>query len=148
MLAVNPISSVRFGDGPANILEREGAFSKPKTEANASNNAASPASVNNDAGKAEKKSSTGKKVAGTIIGLAALAAVLVALPKVFPKAIKELSKEELKAKPGFMKTVGHYVAVTGNFIGKYTYEPIAKLFKRKKAPKAPDANGTNASYFA
>ena len=33
MLAVNPISSVRFGDGPANILEREGAFSKPKTEA-------------------------------------------------------------------------------------------------------------------
>ena len=99
MLAVNPISSVRFGDGPANILEREGAFSKPKTEANASNNAASPASVNNDAGKAEKKSSTGKKVAGTIIGLAALAAVLVALPKVFPKAIKELSKEELKAKP-------------------------------------------------
>ena len=139
MLSVSPISSVHFGEGPI-ALDRAGAFSKPNA-----NNTAAPAQQPQPE---EKKSSTGKKVAGTIIGLAALAAVLVALPKVFPKAIKELSKEELKAKPGFMKTVGHYVAVTGNFIGKYTYEPIAKLFKGKKAPKAPDANGTNASYFA
>ena len=143
MLAVSPISNVRFGDGPASILEREGAFSKPKTEAQTS------AAVNSTAADDKKKSGAGKKVVGTIVGLAVVAAALAVLPKVFPKAIKELSKEELKAKPGFMKTVGHYVAVVGNAITKYTYEPIAKLFKGKKAPK-PDANpaGANANIIA
>lgn len=145
MLAVNPISNVRFGEGPASILEREGAFSKPKTDAASSNNA-NPAAVSNEASKSGKKSNTGKKVVGTIVGLAVVAAALAALPKVFPNAIKELPKADRK---GFMKIVGHYVATVGNTISKYTYEPVVNLFKgkAKKAPKAPN-NANGASIIA
>lgn len=136
MLAVNPISSVRFGDGQVNVLEREGAFSKPRTES-----APAPANVSD---VPEKKSSTGKKVLGTVAGLVVVAAALAALPKLFPNAIKALSKEELAAKPGFMKKVGHYVATVGNAIAKYTYEPVVNLFKKKP----PKQDGNDASILA
>lgn len=136
MLAVNPISSVRFGDSPVSALDREGAFSKNKAAGAAASTA--PANVSQ---VPEKKSSTGKKVVGTIVGLAVVAAALAALPKVFPNAIKALSKEELAAKPGFMKKVGHYVATVGNAIAKYTYEPVVNLFKKKP----PKADGNDAS---
>lgn len=136
MLAVNPISSVRFGDSPVSALDREGAFSKNKVEGAAASTAPANASQ-----VPEKKSSTGKKVVGTIVGLAVVAAALAALPKVFPNAIKALSKEELAAKPGFMKKVGHYVATVGNAIAKYTYEPVVNLFKKKP----PKTDGNDAS---
>ncbi len=120
-MMVSPISSVRFGSGAATIdLAREGAHTRPNAEA------AAPAA-------AEKKSGTGKKVLKTVIGLAVVAAALAALPKVFKNAIKVLPTEEL-AEAGFMKKAAHYLAKTGEAIGKYTYEPIVKLFK--KTPKA------------
>lgn len=127
MLAVNPISSVRFGEGSV-ALDREGAFAKPKAE-----NSAMQQPVQDEV----KKSGTAKKIVGTILGLAAVAGALAALPKVCPNAIRVLSKDELAAKPGFAKTLGHYVAVIGNKIAEYTYEPIVKLFKGKKPKVEP-----------
>ena len=125
---VNPISSVRFcGDvsSSASILERPGKFSNPAPQSE---------TVNKPAAPEEKKSSgTGRKVVGTVATLAVIAAALVALPKIFPNAIKTLTKAELAEKPGFMKKAGHYLATIGEAIGKYTYEPIANLFKGKKA---------------
>lgn len=134
MLSVSPISSVHFGEGPI-ALDRAGAYAKANTDASAA-----PAAQ--QAKPEEKKSSgTGKKVLGTVAGLVVVAAALAALPKVFPKAIRRLNADELAAKPGFMKKVGHYVAVAGETIAKYTYEPIVNLFKKGK--KAP-ASGTDA----
>lgn len=132
---VSPISNVRFcGEAAAsNILERDGAYARPKTETSA---ASTGAPVE------EKKS--GHKFLKTIAGLVVAAAALVALPKIFPNAVKVLSKAELEAKPGFMKKIGHYVAKTGETIGKYTYEPIVKLFKGKKA----DTKNVDSSIFA
>lgn len=147
MLSVNPVSNnvIRFRGTEAassSVLERNGAFSKPSADANVS--AQMPA-VEGE----EKKSGTGKKVLGATLGLVAVAAALVALPKVFPNAIKELSKAELKDAK-FMTKVGHYFATAGNAIGKYTYEPIVNLFKGKgKAADAPkDAASDACKIFA
>lgn len=139
MLSVSPISSVHFGEGPI-ALDRAGAFSKPNA-----NNTAAPAQQPQPE---EKKSSTGKKVLGTVAGLVVVAAALAALPKIFPNAIKKLGAEELAAKPGFMKKIGHYVAVAGEAIAKYTYEPIVKLFKGKKAPTPPNPESGAAQFIA
>ncbi len=131
MLSVSPVSNnaVHFrAEGTQNVLEREGAFAKPKAD-----QAAMPA-----ADTAEKKSGSGKKVLGTIVGLVAVAAALVALPKLFPNAIKVLSEADMK-NAKFMQKVGHYTAKVGEFIGKYTYEPIANLFKGKKSKEAAAA---------
>lgn len=138
---VSPISSVRFcgdADSTASILERPGKYSNPNPQATA------PAA---EATEEKRSSGTGKKVVGTIVTLAVIAAALAALPKVLPNAIKVLSKEELAAKPGFMKKVGHYLAKTGEAIAKYTYEPIVKLFKGKKSTPAP-APETPSAIFA
>lgn len=129
---VNSISSVRFcGDtnSAASILERPGKYSNPapKTETAP---AAAPAEEKQSSGK-------GKKVLGVVGTLVAVAAVLAALPKVFPNAIAKLSQEELAAKPGFMKKVGHYIAKVGNAIYDCTCQPILNLFKGK-GKKAPD----------
>lgn len=131
-MMVNSISpNVRFGNsaGTQNILERPGKYSGQPQQPEVSPEAAG-----------EKKSSgSGKKVLGTIATLAVIAGVLVALPKVFPNAIKALSKEDL-ANAKIMQKAGHYLAKTGETIAKYTYEPVANLVKKwtKKAPK-PDA---------
>ena len=118
-MMVSPISSVRFcGEAKVLDLAREGAHAKQ----------AAPVP------EAEKqKSGTGKKVLNTVIGLVVAAGVLAALPKVFPKAIKTLDAETLKDAK-FMNKIGHYLAKAGEFIGKYTYKPIVRLFK--KSPKA------------
>lgn len=135
-MMVSPISSVRFcgdvGGTSASILERPGKFSKPAAQADTANNTSAP--------EEKKSSGTGKKIAGTIATLAVVAAALVALPKVFPNAIKVLNETELASKPGFMKKVGHYLAKTGETIGKWTYEPIVNLFSKNKKAPAPSSN--------
>lgn len=138
MLSVSPVSNnvVRFrGNETAstNILERDGAFSKSKVE-ESSAQAQMPGAETPE----EKKSGSGKKVLGAVIGLVAVAAALAALPKVFPSSIKALSDAELKDAK-FGKKVGHYFAKVGNAIAKYTYEPIVNLFKGKGAKKTTDA---------
>lgn len=126
---VNPISSIRFcGEttaATANVLERPGKYSNPAPKSEVA-----PAAASTE----EKQSSgKGKKVLGVVGTLVAVAAVLAALPKVFPKAIAKLSEDELAAKPGFMKKVGHYLAKVGDAIYDYTCKPIVNLFKGKKA---------------
>lgn len=122
-MMVSPISSVRFcgeQNNVSSILERPGKFSSPVPKAE-------------QAPVEEKKSSgTGKKVVGTLATLAVVAATLVALPKVFPNAIKALSQADKEAAT-LMQKVGHYVATAGEAIAKYTYEPVVKLFKGKSA---------------
>lgn len=115
-------SRVRFGEGvQANPLERAGAFAKQPA-------AETAVSAEN---KAEKKSG-GNKVLKSVGGLALIAAGLVGLHKF--GAVKVL---ESKEGASLMQKVGHYLAVAGEFIGKYTYDPVAKLctklFKGKAA---------------
>lgn len=126
MTMVNSVSNIRFCGGAemANLLSRPGKYSSGETQTYAA--AEAPAAT------AAKKKSGGKLFLKTIIGLAVIAAGLVALPKLFPKAIKTLESEALK-NAKFKEKLGHYLAKTGDFIGKYTYEPIAKLFNGKKA---------------
>ncbi len=116
---VSPISAVRFtaNEAPAvNPLEREGAYSKQKTEVPAD----APA----------KKSGKGKKVLKTVGALAAVAAVLVGLNKFgVTKVLESGALKDAKV----MQKVGHYVGKAGEFIAKYTIDPLMKLFKSKKA---------------
>ncbi len=131
---VNSISNVRFcGDtnSVASLLERPGKYSNPAPKADA-NPAAAPVEEKQSSGK-------GKKVLGVVGTLVVAAAVLAALPKVFPNAISKLTKDELAAKPGFMKKVGHYVAKVGNAIYDYTCQPIVNLFKGKGKKVADNA---------
>lgn len=126
-MSVNSVSSVRFcaaAQAPAtNVLERPGKFSKP-----ADQSATQPATQ--DVAK-EEKSGACKKILTTVAGLLVVAAALVALPKFFPNAIKVLSAEE-KDGAKWTQKIGHYVALAGSTIAKYTYEPIVKLFSHKK----------------
>ena len=119
MLSVSPVSSVNFRSSQID-LAAPGKYSNPVSPEQ---------SV--VAENAPKKKS--RKFLKTVLGLVATAAVLVALPKLFPIAIKVLSAEE-KEGAKFMQKAAHYLASAGKVIGKYTYEPIAKLFK--KAPKS------------
>lgn len=131
---VNSISSVRFcGDtnSVASLLERPGKYSNPAPKSEAAS-VAVPAEEKQSSGK-------GKKVLGVVGTLVAVAAVLAALPKVFPKAIAKLSADELASKPGFMKKVGHYVATVGNAIYDCTCQPILNLFKGKGKKVADNA---------
>lgn len=131
---VNSISNVRFcGDSNsvASLLERPGKYSNPAPKSDAASVVA-PTEEKQSSGK-------GKKVLGVVGTLVAVAAVLAALPKVFPNAISKLTKDELAAKPGFMKKVGHYVATVGNAIYDYTCQPILNLFKGKGKKVADNA---------
>jgi len=110
---VNPVSSVRFGNAAApavNPLEREGAFTKPKTEV-------APATT--------KKSSGGKKLLKFLGAAAAVAATLVVLAKT--GMVKPLETTE-GAK--LLQKAGHYLAKAGEAIAKYTWNPIAKFFSK------------------
>lgn len=128
-MMVNPVamSNVRFcgGTDGADILSRPGKF------ANATPSAEAPV-----AEKAPKKKS--HALLKTIVGLAVIAGALVALPKAFPNAIKVLGDEAMK-NATWKQKVGHYLAIVGEGIGKYTYEPIAKLFKGKEKEAAQAA---------
>ena len=115
MLSVSPVSSVNFRSSQID-LAAPGKYSNPVSSDQVSVVDGSP----------KKKS---RKFLKTVLGLAAAAAVLVALPKLFPKAIKVLSAEE-KEGAKFMQKVAHYLASAGEVMGKYTYEPIANLFKK------------------
>jgi len=129
-MMVNSISSVRFC-GPAdttaakpegsNFLDRPGAFAKPAAENPA------PAQA-----EPKKKSSVGKKLL-TLAGVAvAVAAALVAGNKT---GVLKVLDEAAISDAGIFKKAGHYLAKAGEWVGKYTYEPIAKLFS-KNTPSA------------
>ncbi len=123
MLMVNPVSvaqsNVRFRGGEGvNVLERQGAYSKPVETATS-------AVVSDD--KPVKKS--GHKLRNTIVGLVLTAAALVALKKT--NVLKTLDAAGLAdAKFYSPKKIGHYLATAGEAIAKYTYDPIANLCKK------------------
>ncbi|MBD5403195.1 hypothetical protein HDR58_10445 [bacterium] len=118
MLSVNPMSSVNFRGGID--LAKPGRFTRPDTAQDQNITAAQPT---------KKKKS---KVLPTILGLATIAAALIALPKLLPNAIKSLPKENL-ANAGILEKAGHYTAVAGEFLAKYTIDPLMNLFKGSKA---------------
>lgn len=128
---VSPISAVRFtaNEAPAvNPLEREGAYSKPKTDVPAD----APA----------KKSGTGKKVLKTVGVLAAVAAALIGLNKFgVTKVLESGALKDAK----FMQKVGHYVGKAGEFLAKYTIDPLMKLFGSKAAATVADDVSAAAS---
>lgn len=115
---VSPISAVRFtaNEAPAvNPLEREGAFSRPRTD------------VPTDA--PVKKSGKGKKILKTVGVIAAVAAALVGLNKFgVTKVLESGALKDAK----LMQKVGHYVGKAGETIAKYTIDPLMALFKSKK----------------
>jgi len=140
-MMVSPVSSVRFcaNEAPKVDLAREGAHSKNAAAATAAN----PASAAPVSDEAAKKSGTGKKVLKAVIGLAVVAGVLAALPKMFKGSIKVLEGDALTDATKLQK-VGHYLAKVGEAISDYTYRPILKLFKDKDAEKVAEA-ATEAS---
>lgn len=118
---VNAISGVRFRGAEQaaaiNPLERPGKFAKPET----------PPEATLD--KEKKSGSTGKTIAKTVVGLAVIAGALATLPKLFPNAVKALPTEEL-ANAGIMDKATHYLAKAGEYIAKYTYDPIKNLIAK------------------
>ena len=89
----NPAGSVRFrgNEGtavPDDFFSRPGAYTKTDVQ------------ENTEKTDTNKKSSVGKKVLWTVVTLAVIAAALVALPKVFPKAFEAKDVTDLK---GFKK---------------------------------------------
>ncbi len=121
------VSNVRFGDAAQDRLAREGAYSKAPQEA------AAPEA-------AEKKSHKGRKwaIAGIVVVAAAVALAVLSRKNVF----KALSEAELKD-ASFFKKVGHYLHQAGEYVAKYTWDPVRDLFKagEKAADKAGEAAG-------
>lgn len=119
MLMVSPVSvaqsRVNFRAGAENnVLERQGAFSKP------AETAATPTTEE----KPVKKS--GHKLRNTFVGLVVAAAALVTLKKT--NVLKTLDAAALADTKFYSpKKLGHYLAVAGDAIAKYTYDPVAKL---------------------
>ena len=134
-MMVNPVamSSVRFCGGAegADVLSRPGKYANTEASADA---------PKTDKAPAKKKSHGFLK---TVAGLVVVAAALVALPKVFPNAIKVLGEDTMK-NASWKQKAGHYLAKVGEGIGKYTYEPIAKLFKGKEKEVAEAATNVVA----
>ena len=132
-MMVNPVSmsNVRFTGDATNVLERQGAFAKPTAEQVAPEVAAKP-----------KKKRTLLKVLG---GLAVVAAALVTLNKT--NVLKVLDDVALKD-AGFMKKVGHYVSKAGEFVAKYTYDPVANLFGKWFGKKGAEAVADAAAHIA
>lgn len=127
-MMVNSISGVRFCAGAADTaaagakaestdyLNRPGAFAKPAAD-----------TVENTQAQPKKKSSFGKKLL-VLAGVAlAVGAALVAGNKT---GLVKVLDEAAKADAGIMQKASHYLAKAGEWVGKYTYEPIANLFKR------------------
>lgn len=134
-MALSPISSVRFcGEAaPAqnttatetntnNVLERPGAFAKQ------------PEGDKVDLSTADKteKKKGGHAIRNTVIGVVVAAAALVGLTK--GKVINKLGEEALKDLKFYdPKKIGHYLATAGEWISKYTYDQVAKLWAKKPA---------------
>ena len=124
---VNSISGVRFcaqADAAAtgtkkvdaDYLNRPGAFTKPEAD-----------TVVKTQTEPKKKSGLGKKLL-VLAGVAlAVGAALVAGNKT---GLVKVLDEAAKADAGIMQKASHYLAKAGEWVGKYTYEPIANLFKR------------------
>ena len=74
-----------------------------------------------------KSGSTTKKVVGVVGTLVAIAAALVGLTK--GKLVEKLGADALKD-AGIMKKAGHYLATAGEYISKYTWDQVAKLFTK------------------
>lgn len=132
-MALSPISSVRFcGEAaPAqetkaantnNVLERLGAFAKQpegdKVDLSTTD-------------KTEKKKG-GHAIRNTVIGVVVAAAALVGLTKggVLTKLTEDVLKDTKFYNP---KKIGHYLATAGEFLSKYTYDQVAKLWAKKPA---------------
>lgn len=132
-MALSPISSVRFcGEAaPAqetkvantnNVLERPGAFAKQpegdKVDLSTTN-------------KTEKKKG-GHAIRNTVIGVVVAAAALVGLTKggVLTKLTEDVLKDTRFYSP---KRIGHYLATAGEFLSRYTYDQVAKLWAKKPA---------------
>ena len=132
-MALSPISSVRFcGEAaPAqetkaantnNVLERPGAFAKQpegdKVDLSTTD-------------KTEKKKG-GHAIRNTVICVVVSAAALVGLTKggVLTKLTEDVLKDTKFYSP---KKIGHYLATAGEFISKYTYDQVAKLWAKKPA---------------
>lgn len=126
-MMVNSISGVRFcaqADAAAtgtkkvdaDYLNRPGAFTKPEAD-----------TVVKTQTEPKKKSGLGKKLL-VLAGVAlAVGAALVAGNKT---GLVKVLDEAAKADAGIMQKASHYLAKAGEWVGKYTYEPIANLFKR------------------
>lgn len=129
-MMVNPVSmsNVRFTGEATNVLERPGAFAKPTTEAAPAEVAAKP-----------KKKHTALKIIGA---LAVVAAALVTLNKT--NVLKVLDDVAFKD-AGFLKKVGHYVSKAGEFIAKYTYDPVASKLSQWFGKKGAEAAGEAAA---
>lgn len=132
-MALSPISSVRFcGEAaPAqetkaantnNVLERPGAFAKQpegdKVDLSTTD-------------KTEKKKG-GHAIRNTVIGVVVAAAALVGLTKggVLTKLTEDVLKDTKFYSP---KRIGHYLATAGEFLSRYTYDQVAKLWAKKPA---------------
>lgn len=127
-MMVNSISGVRFcaqADAAAtgtkkvdaDYLNRPGAFAKPEAD-----------TVVKTQTEPKKKSGLGKKLLAFAGVTLAVAALLVAGNKT--GVVKVLTDAE-KEGAGIMKKASHYLATAGEWIGKYTYEPIVSLFAKK-----------------
>lgn len=129
-MMVSPVSvarsNVRFCAGEGNnVLERQGAFTKT---AETTAETAAPAAE-------DKPAKKGHKIRNTIIGLVVAAAALVTLKKT--NVLKTLDAAALAdAKFYSPKKLGHYLAVAGDAIAKYTYDPVAKQFGKWFGKKA------------
>lgn len=132
-MMVNPVSmsNVRFTGEPTNVLERQGAFAKPAAEQ------AAPAEV---AAKPKKKHTALKVLGGVVVA----AAALVALRKT--NVLKVLDELALK-EAGIFKKAGHYLAKAGEFVAKYTYDPVAKFIGKMFGKKGAEvvAEGAEAA---
>lgn len=128
-MMVSPVSvarsNVRFCAGEGNnVLERQGAFAKTAE----TTTEAAPAAE-------DKPAKKGHKIRNTIIGLVVAAAALVTLKKT--NVLKTLDAAALAdAKFYSPKKLGHYLAVAGDAIAKYTYDPVAKQFGKWFGKKA------------
>lgn len=140
-MMVNPVSvsNVRFcGEAnAADVLGRAGKFS---------NGAAAPEAASVTAEQAPKKKKS-YKFLKTVAALVVVAGALAALPKIFPNAIKTIEKDAMKDAK-FMQKVGHYLAVAGEGIAKYTYKPLVNLFSKDKGKTAGEAGEVAAKLFA
>lgn len=123
MFSVSPVSNVHFGE---NIdFGQPGRYTKTQVP-----EVSQPVQTTVNNGEAPKKSHKKlNRFLKTVFGLAVVAAAVVALPKMFPAAIKALPKTSLE-NANLWQKAGHYTAVVADFIANYTYKPILDLFKK------------------
>lgn len=114
------VSKVHFGDAAQDRLAREGAYAKAPTDL------AAPEA-------AEKKPRKGKKLAVTLVVLAAVAATLAILSR--KNVLKAIPADQLKDAKFFQK-IGHYLNVAGEKVAG-VWDKFIGLFS-KNAKGAPE----------